>query len=159
MPSFSAIEVESVFFKAMRAGYATGRNRDAIPQLPGAHLITHEEDGFKVTDSWQTTPHSNKSFGTTTIAWGDAPVWMMHYWGWYDKMVISLLKRALADAYNQTSFIGGRGPRHFQEPGSELVYTNNPVPGSDFARFSGQEKISEGNRILGVHSYHGHMLL
>ena len=168
----STNNAQNAFFEAMCSGYAAGSS-DGIKrviELPGAELIRVVAGLYLVTDCWHTNDASGNSFGTTIISEGNNPIWMMHYWGQYEKFVTPFLKRALLAGYevgfssaNKYSppFMGCRGPRTFEIASDPLLYMNIPEEGSTFSRFSGQEQIvlTPDGSVQGWHKYHGFSLI
>jgi len=166
MRDYDVYQLEAAFFEAMRQGYATDSKANRTPiDLPGAKMIRIPVGDLVVTDLWQVTEHSVRSFGTTTISLGNDLLWMMHYWGWYQESAISLLKKALAIEYTKSlehprTFLGCRGPRVFWDSANPWVYINVPRDQSDFGDFAGREEIifTPANSSLGWHRYHGGVL-
>lgn len=154
--------IEAFFFEAMKEGWATPAKKVPIPELPSSKSIPFRRGEFSLLDYYLVNPDSSYSYGTTVIWVSEQPVWVMHYGGFYDKIAIPFLKRALQSTYSRTNFIGGRGPEEYQEEGSPLVYQNHPnYQEFGFARFSGWENIfsSEDPCItLGEHRYFGGIL-
>lgn len=152
---------KQAFFKAMLDGYAGGKNRKSFKtKTPDGYTVIIFEDGeFMVEDRYCTTPHSDKSTGTTTIFFRNVAVWWMSYGGHYPKKVIPFLKEALKQAYEKGEFYGGRGPG--VSMGNGMLYTNNLAYGN-FKKFRGVETIHKSSRIgklLGFHEYFGMSML
>jgi hypothetical protein len=94
------------------------------------------------------------------------PVWWMTYGGFYKPKTISFLKKVLAKNYREGIFLGGRGPRFFLDPETNIVYINNLQDGNngDFENFAGIEHIYDSritgtNGLLGYHKYFGMSLI
>lgn len=152
-------DIQKFFFKAMQQnGYSSGGQKITIPSMPGYKAIPFREGDFSLLDCWCTTPHSQKSAGTTTIFYKDSPVWWMQYNGWYTEEAISFLKLALSKTAETQEWLGGRGPKEFTD--GRLVYRNDPRI-NDFAGFNGYECIIYRNRLghLGYHEYSGFLLI
>jgi hypothetical protein len=144
------------FFIGMLNGYTqTSIKFETVTKLPKSKLISGEVTGtgITITDCWQTTPLTRKSFGTTTLSCPEGIIWMMQYWGEYPDKVIPFLRKALYKSYSEHKFIGGRGPHYFTD--GKYIYINIPSS-NDFDNFEGGEHIldEEGN-VLGWHKYHG----
>ena len=153
-------EMQEVFFRAMNTGYAATEKpkKSTIAELPGSKLIPPYIRGpWKVTDVYHVMPFSTVSGGTTMISHEEVPVWMMQYFGKYEKDAIPCLKAALRDAYSKKIFYGGRGEGLFLQ--GEFPYWNTPSP-IRFEEFAGDEHVTRqteksGTFVLGRHRYHG----
>lgn len=139
-------EVREFYLRASVQGYAGGVPPTPVPELPGHQQITYEEGRLKYVDCWLTEGKS--FFGRTVIHLEGRPVWVMTYSGEElsdDPRVIEFLRKALLSAYETCQFVGGRGPRHFQDPDSGFCYANvKGSPLDTFAHFSGEEQITGG---------------
>lgn len=157
-------EVEDFFFEASRKTYAGGSiPKTTIADLPGSKVYRYLRGDFLYVDCYFSS--GRKSFGQTVVCFCGKPVWWMQYhgaWESTDERVIPFLKKALAAAYSAGLFIGGRGPRVFEE--EHLVYVNNPTASQfGFADFQGREEIrgemlpdQHGRRsLLFWHEYRG----
>jgi hypothetical protein len=147
------------FFKALLAGYAGGEDcaiEKEVHKKTVTMLIQLETGTYTVIDSWWTTPHSNRSAGTTTVLLERNPVWWMSYGGEYPEHIIPFLKSALAWAYKDEFFYGGRGPDEFVA--GNLVYKNFPVK-HGFDDFAGREEIFVDGVMVGFHEYWGISLI
>lgn len=151
---------KAAFFEAMMDGYAGGDCKKSIKtKTPdGRTVIEFTTGDYKVIDDYRTTPHSNKSAGTTTILYKNDPVWWMSYGGWYKKEAIPFLKASLKKEYGRGVFFGGRGPGSCTR--ENLVYINFVENGS-FSEFNGREEIvdRESFETMGSHKYYGMSLL
>jgi hypothetical protein len=147
-------EAEAYFFKAMRTGYVVGSKTLNNFPFPGWKTVRHKDGSFSLTDTWISTPYSNRSSGVTTIYYKDVPIWVMHYGGWYEKEADYVLRAALKWSYEQGEFTGGRGPEEFET--SYMRYTN-VLARNRFVNFEGIEKIvGKGTGTLyGTHWYRG----
>ena len=156
-------QILPVFFAAMQNGYAGGASKSIISELPGSKVIRYKQGDFEVVDCYFVTPHSDFSFGTTTIYYQGNAVWMMQYRGRYPKDMISFLKQALRQTYDKSEFVGGRGPAEYAEgDNSGLVYVNK-LMSADWRNFSGREEIwhnhGQGSTLKGWHEYAGLLLV
>lgn len=87
---------------------------------------------------------------------------MMQYFGEYHAEAIPCLKAALREAYSRREFIGGRGPKTFQQ--GEYTYWNH-CERDGFGSFYGREGVNKGycgkrgSGTIGSHSYQGGLML
>ena len=91
------------------------------------------------------------------IWYGDVPVWMMQYVGWYIDGAVECLKAALQATYEKNTFTGGRGPESFDYEGYRY---QNFVGQNDFGgHANGLERIyvPEGAEC-GMHRYQSQWL-
>ena len=164
-PAFLA-EMGDVFFEGMNTGYANNAKKGVITELPGFKLIPPYIRGpWKVTDGYHVTLLSSVSGGTTIISYEightstklEVPVWMMQYFGQYDKAAIPCLKIALRTAYEERRFYAGRGPHFFQYEG--FTYHNWIEEGEhrfDGIFFGAREEIRDQDGIIrGIHQIQG----
>ena len=156
----SVSDIELFFFQAMKNGYASSPAKGTIAELPGSKTITFQDGNLQLVDCWFAADNG-RSFGNTIIFKDEKPIWMMHYWGHYDKGVISFLKKALAENYNRDhsftyDFNGCRGPKLFNGVG--MTYVNLIAHKSLFEEFAGHEEIIGDHIVRGWHYYHGWML-
>lgn len=150
-------KLKAFFFRAMLGGWTTSGRKQTSKEFPGYKVATFSEGRLRLVDSWCVRPKSDMSYGFTTIWENDTPVWVMHYGGCYPKEVIHVVKAALAKAYSDKHFFGGRGPIAFRMDGFEY---NNDLNDSAFEDFSGREYISVPGKIseIGSHSFFGGLL-
>lgn len=162
---FLKMQVEGVFFEAMRCGYAArepvGKSRWGEPDLVGGKMYTHIRAPWRVEDRY-VVGENGWSAGWTLILFEGQPVWQMSYDGYYENEAIPFLKAALRANYETSIFYGGRGPEVFTDPSWEnLVYING-APVSAFDKFSGIEGVRRraGDQLapLGFHRYSGGFL-
>jgi hypothetical protein len=156
--------IKEMFFEAMLAGYVSGKEPEAMPDIPGMKGYRYEAENrwgkWIVIDCW-ITGHTSTSGWTIIYRDGEA-VWNMRYDGSYGKQHTDFLKAVLRKEYELHYFSGGRGPKsYFASP---LFYTNKGQPGQDFMFFSGREELRSlegGGRvgaILGWHNYSGGLM-
>lgn len=143
---------QEIFFTAMRQGYASSSEKGTIPEIPGSKTIEYRHDKWRVLDTYLVAPQSPYSGGTTIIYWGEIPIWMMQYVGYYDEEAIPCLKAALRATYDESIFNGGRGPDVFEHEG--FLYLNAAMSSNFHGRTNGQEAIYDAEKKLrGVHIY------
>jgi hypothetical protein len=151
------------FFRAMLSGWMAGNKAVNVPGMPRHKEFMYKSGDFRVLDRYCSSP-AGKSAGTTTIWFGDNPVWFMSYGGEYRrKRDIAFLRSVITPIYEARIFVGGRGPSHLvnRTSFSSLVYTNQVEKGSDFSSFRGREEISEHDSGMppGFHDYWGMALI
>ena len=160
--------LQAFFFEAMQKGYASSAPRKPFPGLPGSKCITYERERheLKLADIWFAKPSSDSSHGVTLIWVADSLVWAMHYGGWYNRLAIPFLKRALARNYEQSIFEGGRGPTSLEGEDHTLQYLNT-VEKKGFVSFRGHDRIIVtsvatdfvAGEVFGEHHYFGGLML
>lgn len=147
------------FFKAMNDGYASGikANKVTILRILGAKVVIYRNKPFTVIDLWFVTGFSTFSWGMTVILCEGFPVWVMQYYGHYQKATLPFLKEALRSTYKLLVFRGGRGDETFESD----TYTYSNAASGSFSDFSGYESIREreSGQSVGFHRYHGGALL
>lgn len=150
-----AQEAMNVFFLAMQADYINSPPTGVVTELPGSSSIEFIYGRWRLLDVYTTTRRSDMSAGTTHLWYDNIPVWMMQYMGQYQPEALPVLKRALARAYIEYQWNGGRGPAYYTD--GHYVYENNVEKDGEFAgRCSGEEFIMRqcgGGGILGWHRY------
>lgn len=154
-------EIETVFFDAMLEGWANpNAKKIQIPGLPGSKGIVYRSGLFVAVDCYFAPKGSKKSSGFTLITYDNAPVWIMHYGGWYLKEAIPFLKSALMEAYSARKFFGGRGPVIFEDE-NKLYRYENFIELNHFPDSRGWEKVTRlsDGKIVGSHNYNGMLLL
>jgi hypothetical protein len=155
-------EIESIFFEAMRRGYAGGSAEEtALLGLPGYKAIIYECGSLKVIDYYcKSEPPDANSMGSTVIIYDGKPLWCMNYGGFYRELAIPFLKKALLKNYERDEFLGGRGPEKFEE--GRMVYSNKSK--GNFLRFEGAEEIilkpdaGQPGHSIGWHKFFGFLL-
>lgn len=141
-----------IFFTAMQEGYVSNSEKGTVPEIPGSKTIEYRHNEWRVLDMYLVTPKSPYSGGTTIIYYGEIPMWMMQYVGYYDEEALPCLKAALKTTYDEKVFNGGRGPDFFEHGG--FHYINAPTSNDFHGRTNGQEAIFDAEKKLrGVHIY------
>jgi len=154
-------DIENAFFEAMQSGYAQSVVKGKIVELPGAKSICYvtHDNRFQVRDTWLVGHDGSDKSSGFTIIWNDgAPVWMMHYGGWYTELAISFLKSCLHKAYaEERVFYGGRGPTFVRD--GAFTYVND-IEVNLFDKFKGSETVFNiDGQQFGYHWYRGGSLL
>ncbi|MDP1706726.1 MAG: hypothetical protein Q8L36_02800 [bacterium] len=155
--------VQDFFFRAMMQGWTVEGSVIKPPDMLGYKLARFEEDNLRLTDLWCTGGGGEKSAGTTTIFFGEIPIWVMQYNGWYHEEAIPTVRASLMSAYQGRIFLGGRGRISFSIPESPHIEYRNRVDFNDFERFVGAEcvwdKRGSEEKKIGVHRYNGMSLI
>lgn len=160
--------VQEFFLDAMRHGWASGQV--SFHSVQSANRVKKSWNytnpnfpDFSLVEAYSVFESSRMSFGRKIINYNGAPIWYMHYGGWYKEKVIPFLKEALLSAYNNNQFHGGRGRSGYYNNDGQFhgfLYRNNIVS-NNFGNFSGREFITDefGRGILGEHHYFGGLLI
>lgn len=154
--------LEPFFFEAMITGYVGG-NPGIPSQDPGYAEVLYEHGDYKLVDKWMSAPSPRgTSHGDTRIWYRNIPVWYMQYAGFYPKVAIPVVRKAVSLAYKQVKFLGGRGVRYMEKETEKgvLIYSNMPDKDHDtFASFSGEEVVyNERQLLVGFHHYAGGLI-
>jgi hypothetical protein len=162
-------ELQDFFFRASINGYASGKEPDYLQGFPGAKFYLWYEEikgkAYRYKDMYFSVGNG-KSFGFTLISISGQLVWYMRYWGESLKKfvgeikVTDVLKKALLDAYQRKSFLGGRGTPNFII--RYLDYHNVPQKNL-FEEFYGEDMIHDEtpNRYpekIFLHKYEGGLI-
>lgn len=135
---------------ANQAGYAGGEEKKWIKEQDGSTTIPFEKGQWKSHDNF----FGGEPYGGRTVVFFEGkPVWLMVYYGWAVEgveahAVYKVLRNALRQMPEDHPF---RGPGEYQE--GNFVYTN--LWDGEISRFSGEEKIVEGGKLLYKASYLG----
>lgn len=164
--------LRTLFFEAMQQGYGATKGQvlsysvlEGWKRSPTYTKRFNDFYDFQVLDKWC------EEGGITTISlvsmreFVSIDLWMMRYYGKYEKSAIPFLKLALQDAYKKGEFYGGRGMELFEsEKHPNLIYDNNWR--GTFEEFHGIESIvsdhggsSPKTVKLGEHRFWGGMLV
>ena len=133
-----------------KAGYAGGEEKKWIKEPDGSTTIPFEKGFFKSHDNFfGGEPYG----GRMVVFYENKPVWIMVYYGWVEEgietdSVYSVLRNALAQMPEDYPF---RDPKEYSE--GEYTYTNNWDGEVD--RFSGEEKITQGYKLIYQANYMG----
>lgn len=104
-------------------------------EFPGAKTMSQSEGRFGYRDMWYTGSNSKLgvSAGHSLLTVDRVPVWILEYWGWYDRSderVLETLKEALLRGYTNDESRGGRGPEYFSSGDGQYSYQNTIRYGS-----------------------------
>lgn len=133
-----------------KAGYAGGDEKQWIKESDGSTTIPFEKGEWKSHDNFfGGEPYGGRS----VVFYQDKPVWMMVYYGWVEENenadpVYELLRNALMRMPEDYPY---RGPKEYKE--DDAIYTNNWQGKLD--RFSGEEKINKGGKVIYQANYIG----
>lgn len=135
---------------ANQAGYAGGQEKQWVKEADGSTTIPFAKGVWKSHDNFfGGEPYG----GRTVVFYQDKPVWLMVYYGWVvegveTNLIYQVLRNALQRMPPDYPF---RGPKEYRD--GELVYTN--LWDGELSKFSGEEKISDGGRVLYKANYLG----
>lgn len=133
-----------------KAGYAGGDRKEWVKEPDGSTTIPFEKGPFKSHDNF----FGGEPYGGRTIVFYEKkPVWMMVYYGWVAEGVESdpvydVLRNALMGMPVDFPY---RGPKEYKE--GEFTYTNTWEGEVD--RFSGEEQIKQGDKLIYKANYLG----
>ncbi len=136
-----------------KAGYASGKEKRWIRESDGSTTIPFEKDEWRSHDNF----FGGEPYGGRVVVFHqDRPMWIMVYYGWVEKgvetnQVYQILRNALIRMPEDYPF---RGPKKYQE--GELVYTNSW--GGEIEQFSGEEKITHGEKLIYKANYVGGLI-
>ncbi len=142
-------ELLDFFFRASINGYASGKEPKIISAYPGGKgyfLCEQIKEKLYVYQNVYFSVGDGKSFGLILISINGELVWYMRYSGkCYQKFVgeikvTDVLKKALLNAYQKKSFLGGRGTSNFRI--RYLDYHNSPLK-NFFEEFHGEDMIHD----------------
>lgn len=121
-------ELLDFFFEASMATYASGAKAQSSTALPGGKEYTYERDNLRYVDRYVSGQLGNRgqSAGHTYIEFlpESRVLWIAGYDGWWLKPiegfevihdVNAFHRRALMAAYENRTFLCGRGPEEFTE--------------------------------------------
>jgi len=132
------------------AGYAGGEEKKWIKENDGSTTIPFEKGPWRSHDNF----FGGEPYGGRTIVFYEGkPYWMMVYYGWVEEgaetdPVYAVLRGALKQMPQDYPF---RGPEEYKE--GEYTYTNKWEGEVD--RFSGEEKITQGDILIYKANYLG----
>lgn len=133
-----------------KAGYAGGEEKKWVKEKDCSTTIPFEKGLWKSHDNF----FGGEPYGGRTIVfYEEKPVWIMVYYGWVEEeietdSVYGVLKNALAQMPEEYPY---RGPKEYSE--GEYIYTNNW--NGEVDRFSGEEEITQGDKLIYKANYFG----
>lgn len=133
-----------------KAGYAGGKEKQWIKEADGSTTIPFEKGAWRSRDNF----FGGEPYGGRTIVFYQGkPYWMMVYYGRVEEgvetdPVYAVLRNALMQIPEDYPF---RGPQEYQE--GDYTYTNNWQGEVD--RFSGEERITQGDKLIYKANYLG----
>lgn len=133
-----------------KAGYAGGEEKKWVKEKDCSTTIPFEKGLWKSHDNF----FGGEPYGGRTIVfYEEKPVWIMVYYGWVEEeietdSVYGVLKNALAQMPEDYPY---RGPKEYSE--GEYIYTNNW--NGEVDRFSGEEEITQGDKLVYKANYLG----
>lgn len=143
-------ELKQFLLESNRAGYAGGEERGWVKEVDGSTTIVFESGDWRSDDNF----FGGEPYGGRTVVFKEGkPYWMMVYYGWViegetSDQVYSFLRNALRQMPGDFPY---RGPKKHKEGDySYLNYWDGEVD-----RFSGEEKIFQGDRLIYKANYLG----
>jgi hypothetical protein len=133
-----------------KAGYAGGEEKKWIKEPDGSTTIPFEKGVWSSHDNF----FGGEPYGGRTIVFHEGkPYWMMVYYGWVEEGIESnpiygILRNALMGMPEDYPY---RGPKEYKE--GEYTYTNTWEGEVD--RFTGEERITRGEKIVYKANYLG----
>ena len=131
-------------------GYAGGNEEEWVKEPDGSTTIVFEKGPWKSHDNF----FGGEPYGGRTVVFYEGkPVWMIVYYGWVEEgadpdSVYGILRNALGQMPEDYPF---RGPKRYEE--GDFVYTK--AWKGEIDRFSGEEKIMQGKKLIYQASYVG----
>jgi len=133
-----------------KAGYAGGEEKKWIKEADGSTTIPYIQGDWKSHDNFfGGEPYG----GRVVVFYKEKPVWIMVYYGWVAEgtatdPIYAILRSALKAMPEDAPF---RGPKEFKE--GDLIYSNTWT--GDVDRYSGEEQITQGEKLLYKANYMG----
>ncbi len=132
------------------AGYASGKIKKWVKAADGSTSILFEKGSWKSHDNF----FGGEPYGGRTIViYKNQPYWMMVYYGWVEPgveadPVYRVLRGALKQMPAAHPF---RGPQKFKS--GDYTYINSWL--GEIDRFSGEEQIKQGRKLIYQANYIG----
>lgn len=133
-----------------KAGYAGGDSKKWVKEPDGSTTIVFEQGPWRSHDNFF---GGEPYCGRVIVSYKGKPTWMMVYYGWVVEgveadQIYEVLRDALKQMPEDAPY---RGPRRYEQ--GEFVYTN--TWDGYLERYSGEEQISQGERIVYQANYMG----
>lgn len=131
-------------------GYAQWKRDEWVKEPDGSKTIVFEKGPWKSHDNF----FGGEPYGGRTVVFYEGkPVWMIVYYGWIKEgadpdSVYGILRNALRQMPPEYPF---RGPERYKD--GDFVYMN--VWEGKVDKFSGEEKIMQGRKVVYQASYMG----
>lgn len=133
-----------------KAGYATGEEKQWVKEADGSTTIPFEKNEWRSHDNFfGGEPYG----GRVAVFHRNKALWIMVYYGWVVEgvdinPVYKILRNALMRMPEDAPF---RGPKEYKE--GNIAYANSWE--GDVEKFSGEERIVEGELLVYQASYMG----
>lgn len=133
-----------------KAGYAGGEEKEWIKESDGSTTIPFEKGDWRSHDNF----FGGEPYGGRVVIFNQGkPVWMMMYYGWVApdveaNPIYALLRNALMQMPEDAPF---RGPKEYRE--GEYTYSNTWA--GDVGQYSGEERITQGEKLIYKANYIG----
>lgn len=132
------------------AGYAGGEEKKWTKEPDGSTTIPFEKGSWRSHDNF----FGGEPYGGRTVVFCEGkPYWMMVYYGFVEEgietnPIYGVLRNALKQMPEDYPY---RGPKEYRE--GEFTYTNNWD--GEVNRFSGEERITRGEKLIYKANYIG----
>jgi len=143
-------ELKQFIIQTNKAGYAGGEEKKWIKESDGSTTIPFEKGEWRSHDNF----FGGEPYGGRTVVFHNGkPVWIMVYYGWISgdtsvDPIYAILRNALMKMPEEHPY---RGPKEYKE--NEYTYTNSWQ--GELEQFSGEEKITQGKKLIYKASYLG----
>lgn len=133
-----------------KAGYAGGEEKKWIKEPDGSTTIPFSKGEWRSHDNF----FGGEPYGGRVVVFHqEKPAWIMVYYGWVAEgaptdPIYAILRNALMRMPEEAPF---RGPKEFQE--GEYTYKNEWT--GDVERYSGEEQITQGDKLVYKANYMG----
>ena len=133
-----------------KAGYAGGDEKRWVKEADGSTTIPYAKGDWRSRDNFfGGEPYG----GRAVVFYQDKPYWMMVYYGWVEEGVetdpiYGILRNALMQMPEEAPF---RGPKEYVE--NDYIYRNTWK--GDIQRYSGEEVITQGEKVIYKANYLG----
>lgn len=146
-------DLKQFLLDSNKAGYAGGQEKKWIKEPDGSTSIPFQKDEWRSHDNFfGGEPYG----GRLVVFYKEKPVWIMVYYGFITQgiatdPIYALLRNALRQMPEDAPF---RGPKKLKD--KDLTYSN--TWNGTIERYSGEEHITKGKKILYKANYRGGLI-
>lgn len=143
-------ELRQFLLDSNKAGYAGGEEKKWIKEADGSTTIPFQKGEWKSHDNF----FGGEPYGGRVVVFHENKAyWMMVYYGWVaegmdNNLVYGVLRNALKQMPEDAPF---RGPNEYKQ--EDFTYSNSWT--GDIERYSGQEQIRQGDKLIYQANYMG----